>query len=112
MISKVSHFVVQLGTRIQNYGYLLANPSYSKVRNTEGDRDLYRLLNKSWFLHKEIRTVLNVWSKEGQFIKTALALMPDAFIYGIDISEPVRSRKTQELLYLDIAFKKDSDYVS
>lgn len=98
MISKVSHFVIQLGTRIQNYGYLLANPSYSKVRNTKGDRNLYRLLNKSWFLHQDIRTVLDVGSNEGQFIKTALALMPDAFIYGFEPNpQAIQKLETTEL---------------
>ncbi|MDJ0734441.1 MAG: FkbM family methyltransferase [Nostocaceae cyanobacterium] len=73
-----------LGTRIQNYAYLLANPTYSKVRKNGGCGTLYRLLNKDWFPHQHIRTVLDVGTNEGQFIKTALALMPNVAIYGFE----------------------------
>jgi FkbM family methyltransferase len=83
-MSEVSKMLTYFGSRIQNYGYLLANPAYSKLRNGGGCGNLYRLLNNDWFPRQEIRTVLDVGANEGQFIKTALALMPDAAIYGFE----------------------------
>lgn len=95
---KISSLLTYLGSRIQNYGYLLANPNYSMVRKGNGCGALYRLLNKDWFPSKDIRTVLDVGANEGQFIKTALALTPDAAIYGFEPNpEAIRKIKMGEL---------------
>ncbi len=90
-----SRFLTYLGTRIQNYGYLLANPDYSKVRLGKGCGDLYRLLNKDWFPRKEIQLVLDAGANEGQFIRTALALMPEVMVYAFEPNpEAVKKLKT------------------
>ncbi|OUL19792.1 methyltransferase [Nostoc sp. RF31YmG] len=80
---KLANLLNYLGVRIQNYAYILNNPTYLKVRNG-GCGTLYRLLNKEWFHRQQIQTVLDVGTNEGQFIKTALALLPNANIYGFE----------------------------
>ena len=84
MLNHLSQVLNQLGTRIQNYGYLIANPSYSKVRKEKGCPDLYRLLNKAWFPKEDIQLVLDVGANEGRFIKTSLALMPGVPVYAFE----------------------------
>ncbi len=84
MSVRLSKFLTKIGTRIQNYGYLLDNPNYSQVRSGKGCADLYRLLNKDWFPRKQIQLVLDVGAHEGQFIKTALALMPEVMVYAFE----------------------------
>jgi FkbM family methyltransferase len=84
MFKKTSNLLIQLGTRICNYGYLLANPTYSIVRGGKGCGDLYRLLNKNWFHRNKIQLVLDVGANEGQFIKTSLALMPKVPVYAFE----------------------------
>ncbi|PSR17669.1 FkbM family methyltransferase [filamentous cyanobacterium CCP3] len=84
MQNALTAFIVELGARIQNYGYCLANPSYLKVRSGQGCADIYRLLNKEWFPKDKVRLVLDVGANEGQFINTSLALMPDIPIYAFE----------------------------
>ncbi|WP_017300728.1 FkbM family methyltransferase [Nodosilinea nodulosa] len=84
MFSILAHSVIELGNRIQNYGYCLSNPSYLKVRSGKGCADIYRLLNKSWFPKDEIELVLDVGANEGQFINTSLALMPSIPVYAFE----------------------------
>jgi FkbM family methyltransferase len=86
--------IAQLGTRIKNYGYLLANPTYSKVRRGRGCADLYRLLNQDWFPQNKIQLVLDVGANEGQFIRTSLALMPKVPIYAFE-PNPASVQKLQ-----------------
>lgn len=92
----VAHLLLELGQRIQNLGYLLENPSYGKVRNGQGAADLYKLLNKKWLPKTEVKTVLDVGANEGQFIITALALMPHALIYSFE-PNPVAFQKLVNL---------------
>jgi len=84
MLNFFPHLLNQLGTRIQNYGYLLANPSYANVRAGKGCAELYRLLNKTWFPSHKIQLVLDVGANEGQFIKTSLTLMPGVPVYAFE----------------------------
>ncbi|WP_348227659.1 FkbM family methyltransferase [Trichocoleus desertorum] len=84
MLNKFPQFLNQLGCKIQNYGYLLANPSYAKVRAGKGCAELYRLLNKDWFPKNEIQLVVDVGANEGKFIITSLALMPEVAIYAFE----------------------------
>lgn len=86
------YFLNQLGNRIQNYGYLLANPSYASVRSGKGCAELYRLLNKNWFPKDKIQLVLDVGVNEGQFIKTSLALMPKVPVYAFEPNPGVIQR--------------------
>ena len=73
----ISQKLVNFGNRLANLGYLIANPSYTQVRNGRGSADIYRLLNKKWFPKTDIKLVIDIGANEGQFIKTSLALMPD-----------------------------------
>lgn len=84
MLSFLPPLLNELGNRIQNYGYLLANPSYKSVRAGKGAADLYRFLNKKWFPEEKIQLVLDVGANEGQFIRTSLALMPRVPIYAFE----------------------------
>jgi FkbM family methyltransferase len=80
----ISNILKILGVRCINLGYIISNPSYLKVRTSNACPDIYKLLNKPWFPHKSITTVLDVGTNEGQFIRTILALIPDASIYGFE----------------------------
>ena len=84
MLTRIANFLSKFGSRIQNYGYLLANPSYTHVRDGQGCAELYRLLNKAWFPKNKIRSVLDVGANKGQFIQTSLALLPDTPIYAFE----------------------------
>ncbi|MGB3309232.1 MAG: FkbM family methyltransferase [Nodosilinea sp.] len=84
MHDALTAFIEEIGTRIQNYGYCLANPSYLKVRSGRGCADIYRLLNKNWFPKDQVQLVLDVGANEGQFINTSLALMPNVPIYAFE----------------------------
>ncbi|MBD2093914.1 FkbM family methyltransferase [Trichocoleus sp. FACHB-591] len=97
MLNNFPQFLSQLGYRIQNYGYLLANPSYAKVRAGKGCAELYRLLNKDWFPKNEIQLVIDVGANEGKFIITSLALMPEVAVYAFEpnlsLAEKLSSHK-------------------
>jgi FkbM family methyltransferase len=84
MLNIFPPFLNELGNRIQNYGYLLAHPSYASVRAGKGAADLYRFLDKKWFPKEKIQLVLDVGANEGQFIRTSLALMPRVPIYAFE----------------------------
>lgn len=84
MRNALAAFFIKLGARIQNYGYCLTNPSYLKVRSGLGCADIYRLLNKNWFPKDKIQLVLDVGANEGQFVNTALALLPNTPIYAFE----------------------------
>jgi FkbM family methyltransferase len=84
MLDNLANSIIQVGTRIQNYGYCLANPSYLKVRSGKGCADIYRLLNKAWLPKSKIKLVLDVGANEGQFINTSLALMPNVPVYAFE----------------------------
>lgn len=77
-------FLTVLGKRTENLGYALSNPDYLKLRTTGGSKDLYKLLNKSWFPKQNIRTVFDIGANEGQFIKSILALLPDVSVYAFE----------------------------
>ena len=91
-------FLEHLGHRISTLGYIFKNRAYMHVRRDAGGaRDLYRLLNKRWLARERIGTVLDVGANEGQFIKVARALFPQASILAF---EPIPSlnRGLQSLL--------------
>ena len=92
----ISGFLEKLGQQISAFGYILRNPGYAEVRRGGGARDLYRLLNKPWLQRLSIGTVLDVGANEGQFIKPARVLFPQASILAF---EP-NPRLTQSLQYL------------
>jgi FkbM family methyltransferase len=54
------------------------------VRRNGGARDLYRLLNKPWLPAARIGTVLDVGANEGQFVKVARVLFPQAPILAFE----------------------------
>jgi FkbM family methyltransferase len=84
-MSRLSEILRKLGTRAINLSYIIANPSYVKVRRWDvGCPDIYKLLNKLWFPKHLITTVIDVGTNEGQFIRTALALMPTVKVYGFE----------------------------
>ncbi|MFM6529202.1 MAG: FkbM family methyltransferase, partial [Dolichospermum sp.] len=80
----ISQKLVNFGNRLANLGYLVSNPSYAQVRNGKGSADIYQLLNKKWFPKTDIKLVIDVGANEGQFIKTALALMPETKILAFE----------------------------
>jgi FkbM family methyltransferase len=81
----VSSILNKLGNKAINLSYIISNPSYFKVRRWDvGCPDIYKLLNKSWFPRDLITTVIDVGTNEGQFIRTALALMPEVSVYGFE----------------------------
>jgi len=90
---RVGSFLEKLGERISAVGYTLRNPGYAEVRRGGGARDLYRLLNKPWLRRLKIGTVLDVGANEGQFVKPARVLFPQASILAF---EP-NSRLTKSL---------------
>ena len=73
-----------MAQRISGLGYVWQNPSYAEVRKNGGARDLYRLLNKPWLPPEKIGTVLDVGANEGQFVKVARALFPEAPILAFE----------------------------
>ncbi len=73
-----------IGRRISGLGYSLRNPSYAQARRSGAERDLYRLLNKTWLQPESIGTVIDVGANEGQFIKTARLLFPQASILAFE----------------------------
>jgi FkbM family methyltransferase len=73
-----------MAQRISGLGYVWQNPAYAEVRRNGGARDLYRLLNKPWLPPEMIGTVLDVGANEGQFIKVARALFPQAPILAFE----------------------------
>ncbi|MDQ2867328.1 MAG: FkbM family methyltransferase [Verrucomicrobiota bacterium] len=74
----------KLGQRIATAGYLWKNRAYADVRKNGGARDLYRLLNKPWLRRLNIGTVVDVGANEGQFIRTAQALLPQRPILAFE----------------------------
>lgn len=80
----VGGFLERLGQQISAVGYILKNPGYAKVRRGGGARDLHRLLSKPWLRRHSIGTVLDVGANEGQFIKTARVLFPQASILAFE----------------------------
>ena len=90
---RVGGFLEKLGERISAVGYTLRNPGYAQVRRGGGARDLYRLLNKPWLRRLKIGTVLDVGANEGQFVRPARILFPQASILAF---EP-NSRLTKSL---------------
>lgn len=74
----------KIGQRISALGYVWQHPSYTEVRHKEGARDLFRLLNKPWLRPESIGTVLDVGANEGQFIKVAQVLFPQASILAFE----------------------------
>jgi FkbM family methyltransferase len=80
----VSNILKTLGNKALNLSYIISNPSYLKVRRADACPDIYKLLNKSWFPHESITTILDVGTNQGQFIRTALALIPNALVYGFE----------------------------
>lgn len=91
----ISQKLVFFGNRLANLGYLIANPSYTQVRNGRGSADIYQLLNKKWFPKSDIKLVIDVGSNEGQFIRTSLALMPATKILAFE-PNPVSVQNLQE----------------
>jgi FkbM family methyltransferase len=73
-----------MAQRMSGLGYVWQNPSYAEVRKNGGARDLYRLLNRPWLSSEKIGTVLDVGANEGQFIKVARALFPNAPILAFE----------------------------
>ncbi|MCB9079356.1 MAG: FkbM family methyltransferase [Anaerolineaceae bacterium] len=73
-----------LGTRLKNLAYILSNPSYTMVRHGKGCAEIYQLLNKPWFPKNQIDLVIDIGANEGQFIHTALALVPNAPIIAFE----------------------------
>jgi FkbM family methyltransferase len=88
-MKNLSSLLMKLGNRIVNLSYILENPSYQKVRNKNACPDLYKLLNKNWFPAKQIKTVLDVGTNEGQFMRTSLALLPNATVYGFEANPKI-----------------------
>jgi FkbM family methyltransferase len=84
MNRKDANLFVKFGERTANLGYLIANPSYAKVRNGKGCGELYKLMNRSWFSKRDIQLVLDVGAHQGLFIETVLALLPDVEIYAFE----------------------------
>lgn len=80
----IGAFLQKFGQRIATLGYVMANPDYAEVRRNGGARDLYRLLNRSWLPRQSVGTVLDVGANEGQFIKVARRLFPDAGIIAFE----------------------------
>lgn len=76
--------LIYWGHRLANLGYLLAYPSYAKVRGGRGSAEIYQLLNKKWFTKIEIKLVIDIGANEGQFIRTSLALMPNTSILAFE----------------------------
>jgi FkbM family methyltransferase len=94
---RVGGFLEKLGQRISAFGYILKNPGYAEVRRSGGARDLYRLLNKPWLQRRNIGTVLDVGANEGQFIKPARVLFPQASILAFE-PNPRLTQSLQDLL--------------
>lgn len=82
--SLISENLIKLGSRIANLGYLLQNPAYENVRDGRGCADIYKLINKKWFSKTDIKIVIDVGANDGQFIRTSLALMPQAKILAFE----------------------------
>jgi FkbM family methyltransferase len=80
----VGAFLERFGRRISALGYSWRNPSYARARRNGAARDLYRLLNKTWLQAETIGTVLDVGAYEGQFVKTARLLFPQASILAFE----------------------------
>jgi FkbM family methyltransferase len=93
----IGGFLEKLGQQIATAGYILRNPGYGDVRRGGGARDLYRLLNKPWLQRKTIGTVLDVGANEGQFIKPARILFPQASILAFE-PNPRLTQSLQDLL--------------
>ena len=91
----ISQKLVNFGNRLANLGYLIANPSYTQVRNGRGSADIYQLMNKKWFPKTDIKLVIDIGANEGQFIRTSFALMPDTKILAFE-PNPVSVQKLQE----------------
>lgn len=94
---KIGHFLDKLGQRISALGYVLENPRYAELRRNGGARDLYRLLNKPWLNPETIGTVLDIGANEGQFIKVARLLFPQAPILAFE-PNPRLTQCLQDLL--------------
>jgi FkbM family methyltransferase len=90
-------FLEGFGHRISTLGYIFKNPGYARLRRSGGARDLYRLLNKPWLRAEGIGTVLDVGANEGQFIKVARALFPEARVLAFEPNPRVIHR-LQDLL--------------
>ena len=79
------------GKRLSNLSYIISNPEYMKVRGTDACPDIYKLLNKEWFPKELIKSVFDVGANEGQFIRTIIALLPKAMIYGFEANPYIAS---------------------
>jgi FkbM family methyltransferase len=90
-MKSVGKFLERIGQRISGLGYVWQNPSYAEVRKNGGARDLYRLLNKPWLLATKIGTVLDVGANEGQFVKVARVLFPQAPILAFEPNPHLKS---------------------
>jgi FkbM family methyltransferase len=93
----VGGFLEKLGQQISAVGYILKNPGYADVRRGGGARDLHRLLSKPWLQQQSIGTVLDVGANEGQFIKSARVLFPQASILAFE-PNPQLTKSLQNLL--------------
>ncbi len=87
----------RMAQRMSGLGYVWQNPSYAEVRRNGGARDLYRLLNKPWLPANSIRTVLDVGANEGQFVKVARVLFPQAAILAFE-PNPHLAHSLEDLL--------------
>jgi FkbM family methyltransferase len=83
-------FLERIAQRASGLGYVWQNPSYAEVRKNGGARDLYRLLNKPWLPATRIGTVLDVGANEGQFVKVARVLFPQAPILAFEPNPHLR----------------------
>jgi FkbM family methyltransferase len=96
-VKSLGRFLERIGQRTSALGYLWRHPSYTEVRQNGGARDLYRILNKPWLRPESIGTVLDVGANEGQFIKVAQVLFPQASILAFE-PNPHLARSLQSLL--------------
>ena len=96
-VKSLGQLLEKIGQRISALGYVWQHPSYTEVRHNEGARDLFRLLNKPWLRPESIGTVLDVGANEGQFIKVAQVLFPQASILAFE-PNPHLARSLQSLL--------------
>jgi FkbM family methyltransferase len=89
-VKSLGKFLEKMAQRLSGLGYLWQNPSYAEVRRNGGARDLYRLLNKPWLQPTRIGTVLDVGANEGQFVKVARVLFPQAPILAFEPNPHLR----------------------
>jgi FkbM family methyltransferase len=90
-VNSLGKFLERIAQRVSGLGYVWQNPSYAEVRKNGGARDLYRLLNKPWLPATSIGTVLDVGANEGQFVKVARVLFPQASILAFEPNPHLRT---------------------